>query len=405
MHILAVSDAYPAFDRSSYELRFSRFVGTLAKRHSVTLCPMDLPCMIGELGTEAVERYRAALHSSGITTEEEGLEQALRKGAYDLVLFVIYVQATPNNMSRVRHWVPAAKIVIDSVDVQFGRYLSRARLTGTAEDYAKADRIKREELAAYRAADFVITVSESERRMLLDELPSKPMGVIPNIHPLEVATTTEDRDHCSLVFVGWGKYDPNVDAVLYFARDVLPLILASAPHAKFKVIGSGYPEEVLALNGGAIEILGFVPETAPYLKSGHISVAPLRFGSGVKGKIGEALAHGIPVVTTSIGLEGFGLTPGENVLVGDTPAAFAEQVVNLLENSALHQRIGLGGWKFLEDTFSEEAVSKQIEAVFSEIDRLPQPALQVQWRKLHSLTTQLLERHVLWRLRPRPIKG
>lgn len=366
---------------------------------------MDLPYMVDELGSEAVERYRSALHSSGIATEEDGLEQALQRRAYDVVLFVIYLQATPNNLRRVRYWAPAARIVIDSVDVQFGRYLSRARLTGAAEDYAKAEQIKQEELAAYRAADLVITVSEPERRMVLDELPDKPVGVISNIHPLETATATEDRDHRSLVFIGWGKYDPNVDAVLYFAREVLPLILARVPNAKFQVIGSGYPEEVLALNGGAIEVLGFVPETAPYLRSGHVSVAPLRFGSGVKGKIGEALSHGIPVVTTSIGLEGFGLTPGENILVGDTPAAFADHVINLLENPALHQRIGLGGWRFLKDTFSEEAVSKQIDTVFKEIENLPQPALRVQWRKLRSRATQFLDRHVLWRLRTRGIRG
>lgn len=399
MHILVVSDALPAFDRSSYELRFSRFVGTLAKDHAVTLCPTDLPYMATELGAEAVERYRGALHSAGITTVESGLDEALRKRTYDVVLFVLYSQATQNNLRRVRYWAPAAKIVIDSVDVQFGRYLSRARLTGAAEDFSKAEQIKREELAAFRSADLVITVSEPERRMVLQELPDKAVGVISNIHPLEVATKTEDRDYCSLIFIGWGKYDPNVDSVLYFAREVLPLIQAEVPEVKFKVIGSGYPDEVVALNGGAIEILGFVPETAPYLRSGHVSVAPLRFGSGVKGKIGEALSHGIPVVTTSVGLEGFGLTPGENVLVGDSPAAFAEQVVKLLKDPVLHQRIGLGGWRFLKDTFSEEAVGKQIDAVFGEIEALPQPLLKVQWRKLQSRVRQQLERHVLWRLR------
>lgn len=399
MEILIISDAFPAFDRSSYELRFSRFVSTLAKDHTITLCPMDLPCMVRELGLEAVERYRSALLSSSVATAELGLDEALRKHDYDVVMFVLYSLATPKILRRVHHWLPSAKIVIDSVDVQFGRYLSRARLTGLAEDFSKSEQIKREELAAFRGSDFVITVSEPERRMVLQELPNKAVGVISNIHPLEAATKTEDRDYCTLVFIGWGKYDPNVDAVLYFAGEVLPLIRAEVPAVKFKVIGSGYPDEVLALHGGSIEILGFVPETAPYLRSGHVSVAPLRFGSGVKGKIGEALSHGIPVVTTSIGLEGFGLTPGENVLVGDSPEEFARQVVKLLKEPDLHQRIGLGGWRFLRDTFSEEAVRKQIDAVFREIENLPQSVIKVQWRKLQSCVRQQFERHVLWRFR------
>ncbi len=399
MNILIVSDAYPAYDRSSYELRFSRLAHVLAQTHQLTICPQDVPYMVNELGVEAVNRYREALQIDGIAIQEQGLVNALRSCPYELILFVIHTQASPQNLRQVRHWAPSAKIVIDSVDVQFGRYLSRAELTGAKEDFEQASLIKAQELAAFNAVDMVITVSEPERQMVLRELPDKPVTIIPNIHPLEESIPTAARDGRSMVFVGWGKYDPNADAVLYFAREILPLVLAKIPHAIFKVIGGGYPEEVLQLNGGAIEILGFVPETALYLKESHISIAPLRYGSGVKGKIGEALSHGMPVVTTSVGLEGFGLTPGINVLAADTPAEFANHVVNLLTNQQLHIQISLAGWEFLRDSFSEQAVRSRIQSVFEEIEHLPQSWLVIQGRKLRSFVSKQVERHITWRLR------
>jgi len=399
MKILIVSDGYPAFDRSSYELRFSRLVHILAEQHCVSLCPQDIPCMVTELGEEAVSRYRKDLETCGIEILDKGLVPALRSGSFDTILFIIHTQASPNNLQLVQLWAPSARIVIDSVDVQFGRYLSRACLTGACGDFAQAEKIKVQELAAFRAAELVITVSEPERQMVLSELPDKPVSIVSNIHPMGEFIATDARDGKSLIFVGWGQYDPNVDAVRYFAREVLPLVLKEMPESRFLVIGGDYPEDVHQLHGGAIEILGRVPETAPYLRDAHVSVAPLRYGSGVKGKIGEALSHGIPVVTTSVGLEGFGLTTGENVLSGDTPAEFAAHIVNLLRDPVLHGKISRAGWEFLHGRFSDVAVRKQVHAAFDEIERLPRPWMKIQGRRLRSFLTQWMERHIMWRLR------
>jgi glycosyltransferase involved in cell wall biosynthesis len=399
VNILIVCEEYPAFDRSSYELRFSRLVYILAECHRVFLCPQDIPYMVNELGEEAVRRYRMDLETRGVEIFDKGLVSALRSGSFDIILFVVHTQASPDNLRLVRHWAPGARIVIDSVGLHFTRFFSRALLTGAREDYEQAEKIKDRELAAYRAADLVIAVSEQERQMVLNELPDKRVSIIPNIHPMGEFTPTDARDGKTLLFVGWGQYDPNVDAVLYFANEVLPLVLKDVPGARFRVIGGDYPEEVRRLHGGAIQILGRVPEMAPYLLDAHVSVAPLRYGSGVKGKIGEALSYGLPVVTTSVGLEGLGLTPGENVLAGDTAAEFAAHVVNLLRDPQLHGRISLAGWEFILDRFSEKAVRRQVYAVLDEIEHLPRPWMKIQGLRLRSFLTQRMERHVMWRLR------
>ena len=211
-------------------------------------------------------------------------------------------------------------------------------------------------------------------------------------------TPTEARDGKTLLFVGWGQYDPNVDAVTYFARDVFPLVLKQIPNARLRVVGGDYPQEVLNLHGGSIEIIGRVPEMAPYLHEAYISIAPLRYGSGVKGKIGEALSYGLPVVTTSIGLEGFGLTPNKNVLLGDTPEEFAAHVVSLLVNPILHSEISYAGWEFLKHSFSEDAVREQVQALFEDLEHIPRWWLILQSRRLISFIKQQTERHILWRL-------
>ncbi|WP_446811757.1 glycosyltransferase family 4 protein [Methylomonas sp. 2BW1-5-20] len=399
MNILIVSDSYPAFDRSSYELRFSRFVQILAQTHQVTLCPLDVPYMRQELGEAAVNFYRHALIDQEVKVADSGLVSALKSDSFDTVIFILFVTATPKNIAAVHYWAPKARLVIDSVDVQFGRYQSKARLTQDKRDLDHAEQVKLEELAAYREADFIIVVSEPERQLLLPELPQKRIGIIPNIHPMGEFTPTYARDGKSLLFVGWGAYGPNVDAVLYFTKEVLPLVLKEIPQACLKVVGGDYPEEVINLNGGAVEILGRVPEMQPYLLNAYISVAPLRYGSGVKGKIGEALSYGLPVVTTSIGLEGFGLTPGKDVLVGDTPQDLANHIINLLRDPVLHSKISLSGRQFLESNFSEAVVKNRIIEQFIALEAAPRPWLTLLWRRLKSFLRQQAELHLLWRFR------
>ncbi|TPQ28631.1 glycosyltransferase family 4 protein [Methylomonas sp. HW2-6] len=397
MKILIVSDSYPAFDRSSYELRFSRLIQILTESHQVSLCPLDVPYMVNELGESAVSLYRQTLVSQGVGICDNGLVPALQAENYDSVVFVLYVLATPKNIQAVRDWAPTAKLIIDSVDVQFGRYMSRARLTKQQSDIDFANKVKREEIATYRKADFIIVVSEQERQLLAPELPANKLAIIPNIHPMGEYIPTAARDKNVLMFVGWGQYEPNSDAVLYFANEVLPLILEQAPQVRFKVIGEGYPETVKNLHGGPIEILGHVPSMHPYLTESYISVAPLRYGSGVKGKIGEALSFGLPVVTTSIGLEGFGLTPGKEILIGDTPREFADHVLSLLNDPGRHSEIGLSGRNFLENNFSEAVVKVKINQVFSQIDQTQVPWLKLKSRILRSWFYHTLNRYVLWR--------
>jgi glycosyltransferase involved in cell wall biosynthesis len=105
-----------------------------------------------------------------------------------------------------------------------------------------------------------------------------------------------------MIFVGGFRHEPNIDAVVYFCEEILPRVKNVIPEARFTIVGSYPPVEVKNLNNEYITVTGHVSSTTPYLQESYVSVAPLRYGAGMKGKIGEAMAHGLPVVTTTKGV-------------------------------------------------------------------------------------------------------
>src|SRR6185369_13677698 len=173
-------------------------------------------------------------------------------------------------------------------------------------------------------------VTEDDRGLLLRELKHLRVEIVPTMHDVSPLDDATQRTPNTLVFVGPFLHAPNIDAMVYFCNEVFPLITSEIPDATLAIVGSFPTQPVKNLARDGVEVIGFVPDVKPYLDSSYVSIAPLRFGGGMKGKIGEAMAHGLPVVTTSIGIEGFGLTPSTNVLVGDTPRDFASLTCDLL---------------------------------------------------------------------------
>jgi len=149
-----------------------------------------------------------------------------------------------------------------------------------------------------------------------------------------------------LLFVGGFIHPPNEDGICWFVREVWPDVRDAVPDATLTIVGSHASAEVLALERCAgVRVVGYVPDTAPYLDRAAVSIAPLRYGSGMKGKVVEALACGVPVVTTSAGAQGLEVRAGVDLEVADQPQAFAHAVVALLQNPVLAEAMGLAGQK------------------------------------------------------------
>lgn len=396
MRILIIASFYPMPDRLGGDNRFFLFIKGLAKDHLLDYIAYAPESQVEQFGAEEMQRYKNMVAQAGITVLPPGVHPALRRKQYDAVLFQYYYQLPPW-IDHVRALQPHARVIVDNGDVAFRRFFSKADLTGDPADRAEAERIKREELSAYRKADVLITVSKEDTDVVAAEIHDLRAYVISNIHPLPHLSHSK-RDRNTLLFIGSFIHHPNTDGIIYFVREVLPLIVKNHPAIRVLIVGNAPTAEVRALAGEHVQVVGYVPDTAPYLESSYISIAPLRFGAGVKGKIGEAMSYRLPVVTTSIGIDGFGLTPGKNVLVGDTAAEFADHVSNLLHDETLYNSYSEAGYQFICDNFSEESINRRIRDLMSTIPSLPVKKLPT-LKRLAILAQDRYERLVGWRIK------
>ncbi len=255
----------------------------------------------------------------------------------------------------VEAYAPRALKIFDTVDLHYLREERAAGVDGGDPELARlAAETKRAELALVRACDVTFVVSDFEQALLAAEVPEARVEVLSNVH--EVAGRgrgfAERRD---LWFVGGFQHPPNVDAMRWFVGEVWPRIAAELPDARFHVVGSKMPESIRALAGNRVEVHGHVEDLSPFLDGCRLSVAPLRYGAGVKGKVNQAMAHGQPVVATPMAVEGMHLVDGEEVLVAESPAAFAEAVVRLYRDEGLWERLSQAGLANVARHFSFDA--------------------------------------------------
>jgi len=393
VNILAIAYMVPEPDQASGDLRFFTILEMLAGFGKVSLVLRD----IAEWRAKSTDypRYQTLLAQAGVELLENGVHAALSAKQYDLVIFEFYHPAIEFG-KLARHLQPRARIVVDSVDVHFNRLAAKAMLTGSADDLREAEATRVEELAAYRAADLVAVVSEEDSQLILANLPGLVITVLPNVHTIHERPGRISREFGRLVFVGSFRHSPNVDAMLYFVGEVMPLIRRRIQGVRLSIVGSHPTNEINALAGEDVEVLGYVPDTAPYLQSAYISIAPLRYGGGLKGKVGEAMSHGLPVVTTSYGAEGFGLTSGQDLLLADTSAEFADAIVSVLEDAQLHEALSKAGHHFIDEHYSPQAMRSRLVHFLDLVERTP-PARLPLTTLLARKARVFYERHLGWR--------
>lgn len=359
MKILTLSENFPLWDRASGDLRYWQLLKALLREHEVWLCPYYAADEAATIGMEETKRYRHDTESLGVRVWDQGVLPLLRRQTFDCVIFEFHMAAL-EWLDAVRYYQPQAIAVVDSVDLHFRRLASKAAVTRRAQDASELALTKQRELDAYRRADVIITVTEEDRACLAAELPGARTYTIPNIHSMPEIDIGAVAAPDSILFIGSFLHSPNEDAVLYFARQIFPHVLSARPNARLSIVGNAPTDAIRQLASGRIEVLGFVPSTAPYLRAAKVSIAPLRFGAGIKGKIGEAMSFGVPVVTTSIGGDGFGFVPGVHALVTDDPLEFANSVIRLLEDDEYARKLGEAGRRFIEQHYSEAAVGRLI---------------------------------------------
>lgn len=282
---------------------------------------------------------------------------------FDLVILSRHYVASAF-LGLVRLYAPQARVAFDTVDLHYLREQREAELSGNAELARVAAATRARELKLIRDTDVTLVVSPVEQALLAREAPGARVEVLSNVHEVH-GCRQGFGGRRDLVFVGGFQHPPNTDAVLWFAGEVLPIVRSELPEVRFHVIGSKVPDAVRALAGCAVEVHGFVPDLDPWMDGCRISVAPLRYGAGVKGKVNMAMSCGLPVVSTSVGIEGMHVEDGREVLVADTAEAFAAAIVRLYRDEPLWNRLSAAGLANVERHFSFAAARRQVATLLA----------------------------------------
>ncbi|MHB8992319.1 MAG: glycosyltransferase, partial [Chloroflexota bacterium] len=274
-----------------------------------------------------LERDTACLEEAGVRVvsgqSEDVVEEQLRRDGrgYDAVMLSgVFVAA--RHLAGVRRYAPEAAVLFDTVDLHHIREYREARLTGNARRLKRALQLRDQELAVAAAADFTLVVSPVEKETLERACPGIRVRVVSTVHEVD-GTTRPFAQREGILFVGSYHHSPNVDAAGYLVRELLPLVRRELPGVKSYLLGSNPPPEIAELASEEIVVPGYQPDLRPYFDRCKLSVAPLRFGAGVKGKLLTSLGYGVPVVASPLAAEGMGLADGRELLIADGPEAFA----------------------------------------------------------------------------------
>jgi glycosyltransferase involved in cell wall biosynthesis len=206
--------------------------------------------------------------------------------------------------------------------------------------FMESTKMARYEKSAIGRFHHVIAVSGTDRGEMLKMEPRCQITVVPTGVDTELyrlAPSAADNPPI-VVFTGSMDWEPNIDAVEYFCNQIWPSILAEFPNARFRIVGRDPHPRVRRLENKSVEVTGKVPSVIDYLRAATVVIVPLRIGGGTRLKIFEAMAMGKAVVSTSIGAEGLDLAPGRDLLIADTPEAFASGIVELLRSPELRHK-------------------------------------------------------------------
>ncbi|MGA9853597.1 MAG: glycosyltransferase [Gammaproteobacteria bacterium] len=267
-------------------------------------------------------------------------------------------------LELLRKHAPRARIIYDTVDLHYLRERRLAELGRNPLMADYAERTRAEELKLIRESDAAIVVSPVEKELLGKEAPGA------NVHVVQLVLDEEPQGpgfdaRKDILFIGGYQHPPNVDAVLYFAAEILPGLRQQQPGLCFLALGSNPPPEIRALECEYIKVPGYRRDIGPYFNACRLMVVPLRYGAGIKGKIGTSFSFGLPVVATSVAAEGMYLENERDLLVADGPESFIAAVVRLYTDEMLWMRLSTEGRQVLRERYSPAVIRRQLERVVS----------------------------------------
>ena len=265
---------------------------------------------------------------------------------------------------RIRETAPRTRLILDWHNIEseiLARYAENDRNPLRAM-YAKrtAELSRNVENDLLRLCDAHTVCSERERQALLARAPGARIEVVGNGVDCDFFAEADAKDGArgDVLFMGRMDYHANIDAALYFAREVWPLVRQRRPELRLVIVGAQPAAQVLALRKEGITVTGTVEDVRPFYRGALVSVVPLRVGGGTRLKVLEAMAAGTPVVSTSLGAEGLAVTVGKDILIADTPEAMADAIVSLQAQSPPWQELVANGRRSVRERYDWEVVGE-----------------------------------------------
>lgn len=357
-NILVVDYCVPTYDKDSGSLRMFTILEILSELgYNVTFWPDNLL---------KLEPYTEKLQQIGVEVIYGNINfpKYIKQIGRFLDFTILSRPFTIKYIPYVKMFAPKSKIIYDSVDLHFLREIRRARIESNSKLFNVAKGLKRKELYLASQSDVTFAISEEEKRTLLKENPSLNVEVVSNIHEIFMPKRSfgERKD---ILFVGAFKHLPNIDSVKYFIKEVFPHIKKKLKNIKFYVVGSYIPQEIKSLNSENVVIVGHVEDLSPYFETARVFSSYLRYGAGVKGKIGQSMSYGLPVVTTSIGAEGMNLKDSEEVMIADEPVQFAEKLIEVYTNESLWHKLSKKSLSHIKENYSKEVAKNNLNKLLT----------------------------------------
>lgn len=354
--IAILSDFLPRYDASSSNLRVAEIVDDLCEngydlQYYWWLKTPDDDAYISHFNQIRFEFFDRNAHE---------IVRIIKGGNINLVVFtnlwgVDWLRDIRDAMIALNDAGCDIRIVIDTMDYHAKKYIRKHDLSGEKGDLDLATIFYALEKEIYQLADQIVAVSAEEKTSLHEAFGNDlPISVVGNIHRLAcTATAFHERRH--FVFLGNYSVPHNVDAVQWFVDHVLEKVCQDIPEAELHLVGkdaSKLPASVCSRSG--VVVKGYVEDIPTALAEYRVMVVPLNYGAGMKGKIGQAAACGLPVVTTSIGAEGFAFTDGVDALIADDPQGFARRCFSLYTDPSLWQTLVDNSLALMRNKFSAD---------------------------------------------------
>ena len=388
MRILYLTSRLPYPLYKGDKLRAYHQIKYLSRRHSVTLCSLidskEELSYINELEKycECIETILLKPYFSYLSVfsyvfsriplqvgyyysrkMKKKIDELLTSERFDIIHTQL-VRMTPYIKDHRK--TPKVLDMVDTLSLNMKRRLEKEKLLMKPLLHLEYTRLQKYEADTCRAFDKVIECSECDKQFLSY---NGNVSVCPNGVDTDFFYFTESTKGSSsaLCFLGNMGYFPNIDAVLFFVKNILPLVKKKISNVKFYIVGINPPGCIrnLARKDKDIMVTGFVEDVRSYLKKAAVAVYPIRSGSGIQNKVLEAMASGTAVVATRYALEGIQVNPEEHAIMADKPGEFASRVVQLLSDAGLRRRLAINARRLVEDVYDWDAYGRELETIYA----------------------------------------